>query len=90
MDRFKIAVQQVTGLKPKKIPLESVKEEEMTNIVMALWGLPYTYRKRVKTVIRLCYYSGAQNAATIMLSGKFTPDELLDECKKQLDKGSEN
>lgn len=85
MDRFKIAIQQAGITNKKKIGVGTTNEEEMTNIVMALWGLPETYKERVLQVIKLCYYSGAQNALTIVLSGKFTADELLDECKRILD-----
>jgi len=86
-NRFKIAIER-SGLKTETIPFssESTDENLTADLVLQLWDLPESYRERVKQVIRLCYYSGVQNALTIIKSGKFNVDELLEECKERLNK----
>jgi len=84
--RFKIAIER-SGLKQgKKISFGKVDDETTTSLVLKLWDLPEEFRERVKKVIRLCYYSGVQNALTIVKSKKFSVDELFEECQKMLDK----
>lgn len=87
--RFKIAIESSGIKKGETIPFSpGMADEKMTaDLVLKLWDLPEEYRERVLKVIRLCYYSGAQNALTIVKSGKFPTDELLEECKKMVDKG---
>jgi len=83
--RFKIAIER-SGLKRSEhISLGKSNEKETTDICLKLWNLPEEFRERVQKVLQLCYYSGAQNVLTIAKSGKFSTEELLEECKRMLD-----
>ncbi len=87
-NRFQIAIENSGLNKTEKISLGTSDEETSTNLVLKLWDLPEEYRKRVKQIINLFYYSGVQNALTIIKDKKFSVDELLEECKTQLDKNT--